>query len=107
MATSRMRSLRRERTKCLTAMRRFWATAAAVLTLATSSVLIAQDGKRTEKTVTITEGDLKVVFRDQSKSLSGVASLFHQKHAPDVDAYIRAGLNFEHIISGHKNPNNK
>jgi hypothetical protein len=23
-----------------------------------------------------------------------VASLFHQKHAPDVDAYIRAGLNF-------------
>src|ERR1043165_5907906 len=78
----------------LTTRYRFGATAAAVLTLATSSLLFAQGGRPSEKSVTITEGDLKVVIRDQTKSLSGVASLFHQKHAPDVDAYIRAGLNF-------------
>ena len=60
---------------------RFWAMPAAVLTLATSSVLFAQGGRPSEKSVTITEGDLKVIFRDQTKSLSGVASLFHQKDA--------------------------
>jgi hypothetical protein len=44
--------------------------------------------------------------------LSGLASLFHQKDAPTFDAFdpdspgASAGLNFEHIISGHKNANN-
>jgi hypothetical protein len=76
-----------------------------------ASLLIAEAGGRpTEKTVTITEGDLKVVFRDQVKSLSGVASLVHLKDAPDWNALNPGrdgGLNFEHIISGHKNPHNK
>jgi hypothetical protein len=44
--------------------------------------------------------------------LSGLASLVHQKDAPAFDALdpdspgASAGLNFEHIISGHKNANN-
>src|SRR5262245_61407919 len=60
----------------------------------------------------ITEGNLKVVLRDNARSpkvLSGLASLFHQHDAPTFDAFdpdspgASAGLNFEHIISGHKN----
>src|SRR5215472_19361029 len=67
------------------------------------------------QTATITEGDLKVVLRDNARSpkvLSGLASLFHQKDAPAFDAFdpdspgASAGLSFEHIISGHKNANN-
>src|SRR5262249_48286685 len=65
-----------------------------------------KDGK-IGKTVTITKGDLKVVFRDQAQSLSGATSLFHQKDAPEFAAFDDTGLNFEHIISGHKNPNNR
>ena len=65
--------------------------------------------------VTITEGQLKVVLRDNSNSpkvLSGVDELFHLHDAPDFDAFdpvskgASAGLNFEHIISGHQNPHN-
>jgi len=65
--------------------------------------------------VTISEGDLKVTFRDNSQSpkvLSGLASLVNQRDAPKFDAFdpgspgASAGLNFEHIISGHKNPHN-
>lgn len=64
---------------------------------------------------TISEGDLKVTFRDNSQSpkvLSGLASLVNQRDAPNFDAFdpdspgASAGLNFEHIISGHKNPHN-
>jgi hypothetical protein len=67
------------------------------------------------ETTTITEGNLKVVLRDNSQSpkvLSGLASVFHQKDAPTFDAFdpdspgASAGLNFEHIISGHKSANN-
>src|SRR5262245_61113977 len=59
-------------------------------------------------------GDLRVLFRDNTdspKQLSGLDSLFHAS-APDFDAYdpddrgASAGLNFEHIISGHQNSNN-
>ena len=66
-------------------------------------------------TATITEGNLKAVLRDNARSpkvLSGLASLVHQKDAPAFDALdpdspgASAGLNFEHIISGHKNANN-
>ncbi|MFO1095935.1 MAG: hypothetical protein U0992_21910 [Planctomycetaceae bacterium] len=62
----------------------------------------------------IAAGDLRVLFRDNTdspKQLSGLDSLFHAS-APDFDAYdpddrgASAGLNFEHIISGHQNPNN-
>ena len=78
-----------------------------------SFLLVAEAGERVKgKTATITEGDLKVTFRDNARSpdvLSGVAALFHQKDSPDFPAFnpAREGeLNFEHIISGHKNPNN-
>jgi hypothetical protein len=86
--------------------------------LATASVLpfgsqALEQGKPVE-TLTISEGDLTVLFRDNSQSprvLSGVDSLFHRQ-TPDFDAFdpngqgSSAGLNFEHIICGHKNPNN-
>jgi hypothetical protein len=66
-------------------------------------------------TATITRGDLKAAFRDNSQSpkvLSGVASLVNQRDAPGFDAFdpdspgASAGLNFERIISGHRNANN-
>lgn len=68
------------------------------------------------ETLTIEAGELRVVFRDNSQSpqvLSGVQSLFNISHAPEYDAFdpegrgSSAGLNFEHIISGHNNPANK
>ncbi|MHC4241060.1 MAG: hypothetical protein ACYSU4_01570 [Planctomycetota bacterium] len=64
----------------------------------------------------IANGDLSVLFRDNSASpeiLSGIQSLFNMKDASDFDAYdpdtkgASAGMNFEHIISGHKSPFNK
>jgi hypothetical protein len=64
----------------------------------------------------IAKGDLSVLFRDNSASpkiLSGIQSLFNMKDASDFDAYdpdtkgASAGMNFEHIISGHKSPLNK
>lgn len=68
------------------------------------------------ETAVIEAGDLKVHFRDNSQSpkvLSGLDSLFHTKQDPEFDAFdpddrgASAGLNFEHIISGHKSPHNK
>ena len=76
---------------------------------------IAQDGRQAQ-TVRIDRGELSVVFRDNSQSpalLSGIDSLFNVQHAPNYDAFdpdnpgASAGLNFEHIISGHRNPHNK
>ena len=64
----------------------------------------------------VEHGDLTIDFRDNSKSpsvLSGIDALFNQIPPADYDAYdpdthgASAGLNFEHIISGHQNPNNK
>ena len=68
------------------------------------------------ESVRIERGELSVEFRDNSQSpadLSGIDSLFNTTHAADYDAFdpdtggASAGLNFEHIISGHPNPNNK
>ena len=92
------------------------AAPAALLTpaLLTPTLLSANEAKPV-KTATITEGDLKVLLRDNSQSprvLSGLDSLFNQKDAPNFDAFdpdfqgASAGLNFEHIISGHMNKNN-
>lgn len=62
----------------------------------------------------IVRGDLSVLFRDNAESpgvLSGIGSLTHRA-APDFDAFdpdspgASAGLNFEHIISGHADPSN-
>lgn len=63
----------------------------------------------------LTVGELSAIVQDNSrspKSLSGIQSLFHSA-APDFDAYdpdtsgASAGLNFEHIISGHSDPDNR
>jgi hypothetical protein len=63
----------------------------------------------------IENGHLSVLLRDNSNSpkvLSGVDSLFHLKGAPNYDAFdpddlgASAGLNFEHVICGHRNPSN-
>jgi hypothetical protein len=75
----------------------------------------AQRGEQVQSSH-IQRGELSVTFRDNSESpqvLSGVASLFNIKQAAGYDAYdpdvrgASAGLNFEHIISGHPSPNNK
>ncbi|HIG30759.1 MAG TPA: polysaccharide deacetylase family protein [Verrucomicrobiales bacterium] len=59
---------------------------------------------------------LDVLIKNNSESpgiLSGLQSLFHKQGAPDFDAFdpdtrgASAGLNFEHIISGHPNKANK
>ena len=89
--------------------------ATVAITISALSLPLATGQNKSQETLTITEGDLKVVLRDNSQSpklLSGVASLFNQKDAPGFDAFdpdakgASAGLNFEHIISGHKNANN-
>ena len=78
----------------------------ALTCLATSSVAQA---------IEIGQGELTVLFRDNSRSpkvLSGLQSLFHLS-AKGFDAFdpdtrgASAGLNFEHIISGHRNSANK
>lgn len=78
------------------------------------AVCIAADDVAHPVTHEIAAGDLRVLFRDNTdspKQLSGLDSLFHAG-APDFDAFdpdergASAGLNFEHIISGHANPNN-
>jgi hypothetical protein len=75
----------------------------------------AQEGEPV-KSARLKRGDLSATFRDNSESpaiLSGIDALFNARHAADFDAYdpdtrgASAGLNFEHIISGHPNPNNK
>ncbi|MGE3316640.1 MAG: hypothetical protein AB7O26_16100, partial [Planctomycetaceae bacterium] len=82
----------------------------------TALPLCGEEPESPVKTVIIEKGDLSVHFRDNSKSpevLSGLDSLFHKSHAPNYDAFdpadrgASAGLNFEHIISGHKSPHNK
>ncbi len=68
-----------------------------------------------EPVVKLRHGDLAASIRDNSESpaiLSGLQSLFNVREAPEFDAFdpdmqgASAGLNFEHIISGHRHPNN-
>src|SRR5580765_6535620 len=65
--------------------------------------------------VTLEPGDLSVLFRDNSNSpkvLSGIGSLINRRQADGFNAFdtagrgSSAGLNFEHIISGHNDPEN-
>ena len=65
--------------------------------------------------VTVKSGDLAVEFLDNAQSpqiLSGVDRLFNLASAAEFDALdphdppASAGLNFEHIISGHSDPAN-
>lgn len=79
-----------------------------------SQVILAKDGDSVVS-ATLEAGDLRALVRDNSDSpkvLSGLDSLYHTRAAPDFDTFdpddpgASAGLNFEHIISGHRNPNN-
>jgi hypothetical protein len=85
---------------------------AVLMSITTAS---AQIGKQIES-LRIEQGELSVQFRDNSQSpgvLSGIDALFNIAHSDEFDAYdpdtqgASAGLNFEHIISGHATPNNK
>ena len=67
------------------------------------------------ETIAVERGELSVLFRDNSQSpriLSGIQSLINVKHADGYDAFdpdgssTSAGLNFEHITSGHKDQHN-
>lgn len=78
-------------------------------------LLLACAANAADETSTVNEGELSVHFRDNSQSprvLSGLQSLFNVKHAAGYDAYdphgssTSAGLNFEHIISGHQDDRN-
>ncbi len=75
----------------------------------------AQEVRQVES-IQIDAGDLSVMFCDNSKSpdeLSGIDRLVNVKQSAEYDAFdpttegASAGLNFEHIISGHDSPNNK
>jgi hypothetical protein len=88
-------------------------TIVVMLTLAASCQ--AQQGEQVQSE-RIEHGELAVLFRDNSSSpqkLSGIDALFNIKHAAGYDAFdpdtqgASAGLNFEHIISGHETPNNR
>jgi len=79
--------------------------------LTANGVALRMDGEEVA-TAMITKGHLSVFFRDNSESpkiLSGIDSLFNTREAPGFDAFdpeargASAGLNFEHIISGHSN----
>lgn len=69
-------------------------------------------GAERVETLRIARGDLEVLLRDNAGSpdvLSGIDSLVNAREAPGFDAFdpeargASAGINFEHIISGHKN----
>jgi hypothetical protein len=76
-------------------------------------LLLSQD--EPVRTAALERGALAVSFRDNSESprvLSGIASLVNVRDAKDFNAFdpagggASAGLNFEHVISGHKDPSN-
>lgn len=71
-------------------------------------------GDRVE-TLKIERGELSVLFRDNAQSpkvLGGLDSLFNVSASSGFDAFdpdspgASAGLNFEHVISGHSSPSN-
>lgn len=80
-----------------------------------SPTSLPPEGRAVAK-LTLRHGDLRAVLQDNSDSpqtLSGLQSLFDSRDEPDFDAFdpdtagASAGLNFEHIISGHADPNNR
>jgi len=93
-------------------------TFALFLLLANTSISLPDAFVNGEKktTIMIANGNLSVLFRDNFASpqvLSGIQSLFNKKVGADFDAYdpdskgASAGMNFEHIISGHRSQLNK
>jgi len=76
----------------------------------------APTGAERADTVKISAGDLEVVIRGNAASpnvLSGLNSLVNVREAPGFNAFdpdargASAGINFEHIISGHGNRPNR
>lgn len=86
---------------------------------AVSVIFCAASAAQTTDSIPSTQvnvGDLQVTFRDNSQSpgiLSGIDKLINVAAAAGFDAYdpdgrgASAGLNFEHIISGHRSEHNK
>ena len=78
-------------------------------------LLLVLSAHAEDETLSVKQGQLSVLFRDNSQSpkvLSGLQSLFNVEQANGTDAYdpegssTSAGLNFEHIISGHNDEHN-
>jgi hypothetical protein len=98
---------------------RFFAVGVFAASLFVAAALLASAAEpvwQACQTAAIEHGELKILFRDNSSSprvLSGAASLFNVRHAPEFGAFdpdtpgASAGLNFEHIIAGHASPHNK
>jgi hypothetical protein len=83
-----------------------------IVSVIAGNVVAVEIDREKVETAEIVRGDLSVLFRDNSQSpkiLSGVDSLFNTRAAKGFDAFdpdtpgASAGLNFEHIISGHSN----
>ena len=77
--------------------------------------LLPPAGAERVETLRIARGDLELLLRDNTSSpgvLSGIDSLVNVRHAAGFDAFdpdargASAGLNFEHIISGHASRSN-
>ena len=67
-----------------------------------------QDGSGDFETLSRQAGDLAVIFRDNTYSpqaLSGIRSLINVQDAPAYNPF-RIALNFEHILSGHRDEAN-
>ena len=89
---------------------------AAITALCLETCWAQETVTRPTQTLQLKHGQLAATFRDNTLSpglLSGIDALFHVQSAPDFDAFdpeqrgASAGLNFEHVISGHRNPHNK
>lgn len=95
---------------------RRWVVVLMVLATPLSADEKQEEAVPTIPSVTIERGDLRLIVRDNSESpkraLSGIDALFNLRSAVEFDAFdpdtrgASAGLNFEHIISGHKNDHN-
>ena len=94
-----------------------WAVVATLLLLcgAAHGLLASEELGDPVPTAKVECGDLVAEFLDNAQSpqiLSGVDRLIHVQDAPGFDAFDpndpsgSAGLNFEHIISGHSDPAN-
>ena len=85
------------------------------LTVATVLFLLGAYADAEPPSMRIQRGELDLTIRDNSSSpqvLSGIARMMNTVRASGFDAFdpdtpgASAGLNFEHIISGHRNKNN-
>ena len=86
-----------------------------LLTVATVLFLWGADAYADPPSMRIQRGELDLTIRDNSSSpqiLSGIARMMNTVRASNFDAFdpdtpgASAGLNFEHVISGHRNKNN-